>query len=417
MTTSSTAAPRRRHALGVRPSAALVVASAWALATSRPAHAGDALRERTPVIHLGESCLTVIDRAATPVIHLDYTLPFEDRCSGPHPPPSSHFFALCRPLVHGEALPQWITRADIAAAESLGFALPTLGAESVLEESPTWSGCWARINADDDRRPLTCDEALAGIEWDVSATAPGVYAVVAYTFYPPLNLWAPRWGIFAIHDGDPGSIDPVAAIANRAGFVYADEVMTLEVCTSALAGSTLTVEYAIDGATPAWSIAVEGVAVEGSKVSASWDPPAEVETSNMRLRATITDPLGRARTLESPEVQAMLGVPSPTTGDVDPPPPLHDTCRDDAEPAQAVCGKSSTSTSTSTGDADPTGDAPSDPSSGCACAVDDVDPSVALFASILCLTLGAGRRRRSPIHGRRGAGAPPRGSASDPRSH
>ncbi len=133
-------------------------------------------------------------------MHLAYSFPVEDTCAGTYPAPAHQFFALCRPPGPGQALPQWISSADIAAAEALQIPLFPREPGDVLGESE-WKDCWGRVTEDEERRALTCDVARGGLDWDVSALAPGAYVIAGYTYHPPQNLWSPRWGVFKISAG------------------------------------------------------------------------------------------------------------------------------------------------------------------------------------------------------------------------
>jgi uncharacterized protein (TIGR03382 family) len=385
-TEGSALVPGRSRAVGLCAAIGL-----FAGLGTTPAFAGDAQRPRVPVIHLGERCLTVVDQTATPVVHLDYTIVLEDTCAGTSPAPTQQFFAFCRPPPAGEALPQWITRADIEAAQEQQLLLPPIGSADVLEVAPEWTSCWWRVTTDDERRPVTCEAALEGVDWDVAALAPGAYAIAGYTYQPPLQLWSPRWGIFKLAPGpNPEDGPPVAALAQREAFVYADEVIALEVCTSAMAGSVLELELSPHEDEPAWQVLAANVPVEGEAVDVPWTPPPELLGSSVRLRVTVTDPLGRTGTLESPEPLHVLDVPRPGGGDGVPEPdpsedPL-DVCRDLDEPPKLPC-------TVPPQPLDPDEDEPelqAEPSSGCGCTHGPV-PAVAWSWPLLWAAV---RRRR-----------------------
>ena len=265
-------------------------------------------------MHRGETCLTVVDRGATPVLRLEYGFPVEDTCAGTYPAPAHQFIALCRPPAPDEALPQWITSADVAAARALQIPLFPISPHDILADSPAWTGCWTRVTADADRLPLTCEVALAGVDWDVSALAPGAHVIAGYTYQAPLHRWSPRWGVFKIADADPDDAPPVAALAQREAFVYADQQIDLAVCVSAMPGATLRIEYAIHTDAPTWLPLAE-LAVTDTIVSTPWTPPPAVHGEDVRLRVRVDDPLGRQGTLEAPELLHVLAVPSPTSSD------------------------------------------------------------------------------------------------------
>lgn len=382
---------RRRSGAGWWRWAALGLVAA----ASGPAHAGDALRPRVPVVHLGERCLTVIDRSATPVVHLDYTFPLEDTCAGAQPAPLHQFVAFCRPLAPGQRWPEWISQADVEAARAQDIPLFPIAVGDVLADDPTWSSCWWRITPDEERRPLTCDAAREGVDWDVSALAPGPYVVAGYTHQPPRSLWSPRWGAFKVSDGpDPADGPPVAALAQREAFVHADEVVDLGVCVSAMDGATLELELALHDDAPEWQVLATGVPVTGATVDVSWTPPPAVLGADVRLRVTVTDPQGRTGTLESPELLHVLAVPLPNGGDGepapdDPPADPPDMCRDSDAPPQAV----SCPTEPETTDADTDADG-SETAAGCGCrrAPRRLDPG---WAWCTCLLVAGACRRRA----------------------
>jgi len=350
------------------------------------AHAGDALRDRTPIVHHGEVCLTVVDRIATPVVHLDYSFPVEDTCAGSYAAPTHQFLALCRPPAPGEALPQWISSADVAAAKALQIPLFPLEPGDLLAESAVWADCWWRVSADDDRRPLTCEVALGGVDWDVSALTPGPYVIAGYTYQPPRHLWSPRWGVFKIVAGpDPDEAPPVAALAQRETFVYADQKLEIPVCVSAMPGSSLRLEYARHEDAPVWQPLAE-VAVTDTVVSVPWTPPAEVHGEDVRLRVRVDDPLGRHGMLEAPELLHVLAVLSPTSSDGDPPDEPADMCRDDAPPEALYCPPPPS------GSAD-TGATEVTPDAGCACTQGSAGSGDAAGGAACLLLLGLLRRR------------------------
>lgn len=395
---------QRSRALGLRAVLGLGLVAGLG---SAPARAGDALRPRVPVIHLGERCLTVVDQAATPVVHLDYTLLLEDTCAGTYPAPTHRFLALCRPPTVGEALPQWIARTDIEAAQAQSIQLPPIGTHDVLEASPAWSSCWWRVTADDEQRPLTCEAAREGVDWDVSALPPGAYAIAGYTYQPPRNLWSPRWGIFKLAPGpDLEDGPPVAVIAQREAFVHADEVVELAVCTSAMEGAVLRLEVARDEAEPSWQPLAADVPVAGDTAVVPWMPAPELLGASVRLRVSVTDPLGRTGTLESPEPLHVLDVPLPEGGDgvpqPDPPEDPPDACREPEGAPKVPCPVTPETMDPGEDEPELEPEPEPEPTTGCGCTQ---TPAPAL-AWAWPLLLAAAVRRRG-----RGRGLTPRESS------
>lgn len=251
----------------------------------------------------------------------------------------------------------------------------------MLADSPAWTGCWSAVTADDARAALSCEHALAGVTWDVSTLAPGAYIIAGYTHQPPRNLWSPRRGVFKIQSGpDPNAAPPVAAIGQREAFVYADQILEIPVCVSAMAGSSLRLEYALHEDPPSWQLLAQ-TAVTGALVTVPWTPPPAVHGEDVRLRVRVDDPLGRHGTLAATELLHVLAVPSPTGGADDPAPEAVDMCRSGA-PEALYCPPVDGSSSE-------TGDADQPPRSGCACTHGERPPA-GLLPPLLML---AWRRR------------------------
>lgn len=310
---------------------ALLILLLAALAPSL-ARAGNPIRPRTPVVHLGESCLVTLDRADTPEVALVYTIPYEDTCAFPHGAPTHQFFALCRAPLPGEQLPQWLSDLDLWRGLVAGALLPPLVAADILPWNPAWSGCLRRIA---DPRPIACEAARAPVVWDLRDMSPGTYAIATYTFQPPVNLWTPRWGLFRIVDSAAGELPPAAALANREAFVHADEVVDLEVCVAAEPGATVDLAYALHQAPDEWSPIAVDLPTDGDRLHVPWDPPPELAALELRLRVDIRDPHGRSAGAVAPELLRVLATPGqsaePTVPDPEP-----DICRTPEQEIPAV---------------------------------------------------------------------------------
>lgn len=302
------------------------------LLAAAPAHAGNAVRARTPVIHLDESCLVTLDRALTPTVALTYTIPHEDACPFPHGRPTHQFFHLCRAPRPGEALPQWLAQGDLLRAVFLGASPPPVTPADILPTNPDWSGCITALAA---ARPITCDAAAGDVVWDLRDMSPGTYAVAAYTHHPPVNLWTPRWGLFRVVDSAAGDLPPAAALANRETFVYADETLALDVCAAAEPGATLDLAHALAGAPDDWHPIAAAVPVTGERTIVPWDPPAALGGESLLLRVEIRDPHGRSAVAVAPEPIHVLEVPGQAP---DPPAiePAPDICRTPDQEVPAI---------------------------------------------------------------------------------
>lgn len=307
---------------------------------TRTAHAGDQLRPRTPVLHRDERCLTVIDRAVTPFVELEYSIPYEDTCALIHPAPTHQFFAFCRTPTFGRSLPPWITWDEIEAAHALGLPLPPVTHEDALNENIDWQDCVWPITARPERRPITCEAALEGVVWDVREMPLGMVFVAGYTFHPPSNLWSPRHGAFKIEDStDPVGAPPAIAFAHRTTYLYSDETFDLELCVDALPGSRLALAYATWAEPDRWTTIASDLLVEDSAFHFPWDPPDRVGGQNVTLEVTITDPLERAVRVTAQEPILVLAVPAPAPVDgAANEPPWLDVCREStAEPPATSC--------------------------------------------------------------------------------
>lgn len=299
------------------------------LALPGPARAGNAVRPRTPVLHLDEACLITLDRALTPTVALTYTIPYEDPCALPHGAPTQQFFRLCRPPRPDEVLPQWLSQADLFHALLLGVTPPPVTDASFVDRHPDWSGCVAPIA---DPRPITCEAARAELLWDLRDMSPGTYALAAYTHHPPINLWTPRWGLFRVIDSAAGDLPPAAGFANRETFVYADQLLDLDICAAGAPGSVLDLAHARESTPDDWRPIATAVPLAGARTLVPWDPPADLGGESVLLRVEIREPGGRTFTAVAPELIHVLEVPGQAP---DPPAvePAPDICR---EPDQDV---------------------------------------------------------------------------------
>jgi hypothetical protein len=156
---------------------------------------------RTPVLWTDVPCMTLHDRSQGAVMHLPYDIPYEDTEVGPDEVADSRthqFFAMCRSKPTAPELPWWITQADLDAAIAADIDLSTVGTgpSDILETATDWDGCWVRINADDDRRPITFAAAAAGVDWDTSAVAAGSYVLWGYTWEPATSQG--RWAACSV---------------------------------------------------------------------------------------------------------------------------------------------------------------------------------------------------------------------------
>ncbi len=392
--------PGSPRAIGWR--GALVCA---ALSLARSAHAGNGDLPRTPILHQGEQCLTVVDRSADPVVHLAYTIPSTDTCLTADELPGSRthqFVAFCHGDPRARILPHWHTRAEADAAAAAGLTdLDPVPPEDVLEDSPDYTGCWHPILAVEQRRPITCAAARPGVDWDTRDLPPGTYTVRGYTYEPPLNTWSPRHGLFKVADGPaPTDSAPAVGIANRDTYLWLGQSMIVRLCADAMDGATVTLSYGPNDPVPAWTPFVVDHPITSGDLDLEFIPPDALAGQIVTLQAEIVDPKGRRhvsymqgevniQTVPDPAGDSEPATPEPTT---DPP---YDFCAENPDadkvldcPDLTTGGDSSDTGDTGdTGDTHPTMDTMD---TGCGCHGDaPMTPPAALAALLLLL-----RRRR-----------------------
>lgn len=219
-----------------------------ALLIGHAARAGNGEKPTRPVTWPeSESCIRVVDRAQNPVVMLAYGFEGDDDVIDPNdhselPDSRRHqFFAFCMTRPPDTTLPLWISNADYDRAARAGLMASAPLADFVLDDVQAWRGCMFRINADDQRRPITRSSAAQGIAWDTTTVPLGTYAIEGYTWEPPDNLWNPRSrpGLIRIIDGSSASESPPSVNFGLGDmYLYSDESITVEACAIAAEGGT-----------------------------------------------------------------------------------------------------------------------------------------------------------------------------------
>jgi hypothetical protein len=197
---------------------------------------------------LDAPCVTVVDKREAEYVDISYSVLMDDTAIEPGDIPvkdakTHQFFALSGTIyqigiddfyvpftdIEGKGLlfPLWITHSDVqrsAAAVEMASGVTAeqtdLPPARVLETRPDLDGQWLRITADDARRPITANQALLPVRWQLADVPAGVYTVSGYVFSPPYNAWAARPGVVKVVDADndpaAGALDPV----NEVVFAY-----------------------------------------------------------------------------------------------------------------------------------------------------------------------------------------------------
>jgi len=286
-----------------------VVGSCWLLPGI--AAASNMTHPRTPVVwdggggecqlpELQTPCMTLHDRSQDPTLHLPYNIPYPDLEVTPDEVADSRrhqFFAFCRQHSPQDFLPVWITDADVASAELAELLDPgTVEPADIMEHAVPWQDCWYRINADVDRRPISCEMAAAGVEWDTSAVPAGSYAIEGYTYEPVFNIWVLRPGVVKVHDGDPDAVGPAAAVMTGELTPYKDDVVMIDGCVDAVEGTTYSVSYAVVAEEIQWVEYAADQPVAGETFEFEFAPPEALAGESGMIKVDFTDPMDRTWT-------------------------------------------------------------------------------------------------------------------------
>lgn len=387
-------------------SRSLVVATVLVAGLWWPCEAGavDGLRVRTPVVWEDAPCMSVVDRSVDPVVHLAYTIPFEDTEVTPDEVADGRrhqFFALCRDHDPTDELPSWISEADVAAAEALGLVDPgTITGDAILDLNRAWQGCALRITADDERRPITFAAAAEGVDWDTSAVEPGAWVVEGFTHDPAFSVWSPRPGVIKVVDDlAPEASGPAAAVLNDEAVVDPGEAVPIEGCVSAMEGSTLELRWAEVGE-ERWHTAIVDEPVRGEAFTIDLVLPPEMAGQSARVRVEAEDPQGRRTTAYMSELVIVLPAPPScepdgcgTTGDDEGP---QDTGADESTGPGGETSGATGSMPTGSGGGSSTGPAAVDDGTGaggCGCTQRGAPTGWWTTSPWLLVLLGARRRR------------------------
>lgn len=386
------------RSLPLSPQALLCAAALLGtVAASGSAKAGNAQHPRTPVEWDNVTCMEFVDRSVETNYALVYGIPFEDTEVTPEEVDNSRthqFFALCRQSSPAEALPSWITTADVEQTLVNYEEFVTPADDEIFELASDWNGCWHRISEDVDRRPITDAMASEPVTWDTSEAPAGVYVLLGYTYEPLFNLWAPRvGGVVRVHDGgDPATDGPAAAITTREQSPCVGDIVSIEGCVNALSGTTMTASFAIDSDPEAeeldWVPFAEDVLVEGASFTLGWEAPPAAGGESVLLRIDFTDPNGATYTAYQYEPNIVL--PAESAGCA----ADSDGCVGGFVPDPA-CELPGTGSTTDDGGTDSgTRAAETEDGSGCGCHSQDGTPAPwGLFGALALLSRR--RRRRS----------------------
>jgi hypothetical protein len=285
-----------------RPTTAALATALFVALPAAPALASNLVHPRTPVLWPEAPCIATVDRSSSSSFMFDYEIPAEDTQLSFDEFEDSRrhqFLGFCRQWPAGRPPPAYVSIADLDRAVTAGFEDAELldDPEATLETSAIWAGCWTRITADDDRRPITHAAAAEPVMWDVAAIEAGTWLIAGYTWEPPYNLWSRAPWVLRVVDG-PMPIDPQAAvsISDSADTVYFDELLELPICVEAGPGSTLTLEWAPSKPEVLeWMALDDGIALDGAaELTLPFAPPPASFGLTIVVRAVVEQPAGAA---------------------------------------------------------------------------------------------------------------------------
>lgn len=395
---------RQRLVRLVGPVSVMLGAMAW----SGAAAAGNGLHPRTPVIWDDAACVTTVDRSVDPSLSLTYTIPFEDTEVGEDEVEDSRthqFLAFCRDKDPQTVLPNWVAWADVEAAGMLPLDVEPddVTDAQVLDLSPEWEGCWARVTDDADRRPITETMASQPVVWDTTGLTPGAWTVYGYTYEPAFNVYVRRPGIvYIVDDPAPEATAPGVALTTGEQILYRGGETTFEGCIAAMPGSTIDAYWSIAAETADWVPFLEGEPVSGETVSIPFVAPEALTGKTAMIRVDITDPMGRQYTTYMAELVMVLMQDNPSDCDPDGGAFVADPgCDPDGGTGSDDDGTTSGGVTTGDDGQSSDGDGTTVPASGdgddgssSRCSVDpDGAPGMAIGFGLLALGLAGTRRR------------------------
>jgi MYXO-CTERM domain-containing protein len=288
--------------------------------------AANALRPRTPPEFDDVPCMTVVDKSVDSVLHIEYTVPFDDpgpegRTTDELPDSRMHQFLAFGQLRWDFALPNWINREDYDRSEDNGDFTRDYTPDDILDGSSLWpAGTWHRITPDDARVPITHEQAAMGVDWNLDETPVGTWVVATYTWEPDNNLWTYRPGAIKVVDpADPDSGGPAAFLSfDVPSPITARETQDFVGCVDAAPGSTMTASWGVlvGNDEPQWQTFAQDEPAPDGALALPFAAPDEAADARIKLRLEVTDPDGRSYVAFSPPIFVVAN-PDPAEDDDD----------------------------------------------------------------------------------------------------
>lgn len=278
-----------------------VTAAVVALGLVAPAHAGNTVHPRTPVLWPDAPCIVAVDRASDPLLEFGYAIPVEDTKLSEDELEDSRthqFIGFCRQWPAGTSPPAYVSVADLQRAidnEAERDTSKLDDPEATLETSLEWADCWTRITPDDQRRPITFASAAEPVVWDTSEVAAGTWVIGGYTWEPPYNLWrrAP-WVVRVFDDdSDPALLQPAVTVGPTPELLWEDELLAVDLCVAADPSATLRIAWATtEDALPQWHEGEPTPIADASELSIPFMAPPEAWGLTLLLRARVEGAMG-----------------------------------------------------------------------------------------------------------------------------
>ncbi|MFV8756581.1 hypothetical protein ACNOYE_39050 [Nannocystaceae bacterium ST9] len=278
------------------PTAIVLALASIALLGPGSAQAGNTVHPRTPVLWPDAPCIASVDRTIDPLLTFGYEIPAEDTLLTVDELDDSRthqFVGFCRQWPAGTSPPQYVSVDDLERAVESGSELDATkldDPESTLETSVEWAGCWTRITADDQRRPITFEAAAEPVVWDTSELAAGTWVVAGYTWEPPYNLWRRAPWVVRVFDGevDPAALQPAVAVGSTPELLSEDEPLELDLCVAADPEATVRVAWATtEDELPNWHEGEPMPLAGASMLALPFTTPPEAWGLTLLLRARV----------------------------------------------------------------------------------------------------------------------------------
>jgi hypothetical protein len=309
---------------------ALVLSLVAGLPWTASAHFGPA----EPPDFGAPECIVVVDLRRTKEVVLPYEIGFDDT-----EPELGHiiiegskthqFFAWrgtvlqslpryeYRPYAGSDVrlLPLWLnlddlTRADAANDPSVNpdFHASNIGT-NVLQMRDDIAGQWLEVSTMPARVPITIEQGMKGVRWDLTGVQPGVYQLVSYTFSPPFNAWEPRPGIIKVIDGATDT--PAVTLDSIDGMSYAGQGWRVTGCVDAPAGSTVSGWYRVEAAgevesEASWKPWLKDEPLRQGKLDLCFNPE---QAGLLHVRVAVHGPDGRATYAYTPDALVRVDTP------------------------------------------------------------------------------------------------------------